>query len=78
MHAFGRRVPGLRLRRNQPYRGRSDGLASLLRSRHADTAYAGIELEVNQRFCEAGGPSWPELQGRLVDSLAAALDWPGR
>jgi len=78
MHAFGRRVPGLRLRRNQPYRGRSDGLASLLRSRHADAAYAGIELEVNQRFFEAGGPSWPELQGRLVDSLAAALDWPGR
>jgi len=78
MHSFGRRAPGLRLRRNQPYRGRSDGLASLLRSRHADAAYAGIELEVNQRFFEAGGPSWPELQSRLVDSLAAALDWPGR
>jgi predicted N-formylglutamate amidohydrolase len=78
MHSFGRRAPGLRLRRNQPYRGRSDGLASLLRSRHADPSYAGIELEVNQRFFQDGGPRWPELQGRLVDSLAAALDWPGR
>jgi hypothetical protein len=78
MHSFGRRAPGLRLRRNQPYRGRSDGLASLLRSRHPDAAYAGIELEVNQQFFEDGGPRWPELQGRLVDSLAAALDWPGR
>ena len=78
MHSLARRAPGLRLRRNQPYRGRSDGLASLLRTRHADPAYAGIELEVNQRFFEDGGPRWPELQGRLVDSLAAALDWPGR
>ncbi|MBY0439313.1 MAG: N-formylglutamate amidohydrolase [Burkholderiales bacterium] len=78
MHSFGRRAPGLRLRRNQPYRGRSDGLASLLRTRHADPAYAGIELEVNQRFFEAGGPRWVELQARLVDSLAAALDWPMR
>ncbi|MCE2947528.1 MAG: N-formylglutamate amidohydrolase [bacterium] len=78
MHAFGRRAPGLRLRRNQPYRGRSDGLASLLRSRHPDAAYAGIELEVNQKFFEAGGARWPELQGRLVDALAAVLDWPER
>ncbi len=78
MHSFARRAPGLRLRRNQPYRGRSDGLASLLRSRHADAAYAGIELEVNQKYFDAGGTRWLELQGRLVDSLAAALDWPGR
>jgi len=78
IHAFERRAPGLRLRRNQPYRGRSDGLASLLRSRHPDPAYVGIELEVNQRFFEEGGARWPELQGRLVDALAVTLDRAAR
>lgn len=78
MHAFERRSPGLRLRRNQPYRGRSDGLASLLRTRHPDAGYAGIELEVNQRFFEEGGARWPELQGKLVDALAVTLERSAR
>jgi predicted N-formylglutamate amidohydrolase len=70
---LGRRSPLLRLRRNYPYQGRGDGLATLLRRRHAGTDYLGIELEVNQRFVEQGGPVWDELRRDLIDSLAAAL-----
>jgi predicted N-formylglutamate amidohydrolase len=70
---FAQRAPGLQLRRNYPYQGRSDGLASLLRSRHPDEAYVGIELEVNQRFVEEGGAPWAALRSALVESLAAAL-----
>ena len=49
MVELARRAPGLRLRRNYPYQGRGDGLASLMRRRHGGEAYAGIELEVGGR-----------------------------
>ena len=71
--ALAQRAPGLRLRRNYPYQGRSDGLASQLRKRHPDVAYAGIELEVNQRFVLQGGAPWERLRSDLVESLEAAL-----
>lgn len=70
--AFARRAPGLRLRRNYPYRGRSDGLTALLRRRFADAAYAGIELEVNQSFAAQGGAPWERLCADLIDALAEA------
>ncbi len=38
----------LRVRRNYPYRGTSDGLTRHLRERFPPHAYAGIELEINQ------------------------------
>ncbi|MBK8115955.1 MAG: N-formylglutamate amidohydrolase [Candidatus Accumulibacter sp.] len=70
---LAQRAPALRLRRNYPYQGRSDGLASLLRKRHPEHAYIGVELEVNQRFVQRGGTAWTMLRRHLVDSLAAAL-----
>ena len=73
MAAFAQVAPGLQLRRNDPYRGRGDGLASLLRKRYADAAYVGIELEVNQRFVAQGGKVWTALRVALVESLATAL-----
>jgi predicted N-formylglutamate amidohydrolase len=73
MMDFARRAPGLRLRRNYPYRGRNDGLTAWLRKRHPDETYVGIELEVNQRFVERGGAPWDELRSKLVDSLAPTL-----
>jgi len=73
MAAFAQRAPGLPLRRNNPYRGRGDGLTSLLRKRYADAAYVGIELEVNQRFVAQGGAAWTALRLALVESLGAAL-----
>jgi len=73
MAELAQRTPGLRLRRNYPYRGGGDGLASLLRKRHPGEAYVGIELEVNQRFVQQGGAPWATLCSDLVESLAAAL-----
>lgn len=70
MTAFVRRAPQLRLRRNYPYRGRSDGLTALLRRRHPDDAYAGIELEVNQAIVAAGGAPWRALRTMLVEALS--------
>jgi len=73
MAACAGRMPELRLRRNSPYRGRNDGLTALLRKRHPDESYEGIELEVNQRHVARGGRAWRTLRKALVASLQDAL-----
>lgn len=40
----------LRVRRNYPYQGITDGFTSYLRRKYAATFYAGIEIEINQDF----------------------------
>lgn len=43
------RAPGLKIRRNYPYLGKSDGLTTSLRKKFG-TAYVGIEIEINQKL----------------------------
>jgi predicted N-formylglutamate amidohydrolase len=62
-------APELRIRRNYPYAGKGDGLASYLRLRFPQGVYIGIELEVNQRVVFAAGRRWALLRGVLIDSL---------
>ena len=76
MRALAQRAPLLRLRRNYPYQGRGDGLTALLRRRFNGAEYLGIELEVNQRFVDAGGAAWAALRGDLIASLHAVLELP--
>ena len=64
----------LRLRRNYPYLGKSDGLTMALRRRHGPDRYVGIELEVNQRYVEAGGPAWTDIRRKLNDTLGEVVD----
>jgi predicted N-formylglutamate amidohydrolase len=63
-------APELVLRRNYPYRGTSDGLVTHLRRRHADRAYAGVELELNQKH--VGSRGWRTLVSMLATTLAIA------
>ena len=58
--ALRARCPGIRVRRNYPYRGRSDGLTTTLRSRFPSKLYLGIEIEVNQSLLAGDGrfPAW--------------------
>lgn len=37
-----------RVRMNYPYQGKNDGFTTLLRTKHAEKDYVGIELELNQ------------------------------
>ncbi|HEX6790223.1 MAG TPA: N-formylglutamate amidohydrolase [Candidatus Krumholzibacteria bacterium] len=60
-------APGLRVRRNYPYRGASDGLTSALRRRFPAGRYLGIELEVNQALRRS--KEW----GRIMRQIAASL-----
>jgi predicted N-formylglutamate amidohydrolase len=59
--------PSLRVRRNHPYRGASDGLATWLRRRFPARRYAGVELELGQALLSKRG-------GRLERLLAESLE----
>lgn len=74
--AFKHTRPDLIVRNNYPYLGTDDGFTTHLRTLFPDRLYAGIELEINQRFPRASSTSW----NRFVDhfSAAAKLAWaPG-
>jgi len=68
-HGMQQRVRGIRLRRNAPYRGVSDGLPTSIRKELPDARYAGFELELNQRAFANG--RWPR---EWLDELAATID----
>lgn len=66
--------PDLRIRRNLPYRGWTDGLTTTLRER-LGTAYAGVELEVNR--AEIDRPGWAPRLRRIAASAREALTGAG-
>jgi predicted N-formylglutamate amidohydrolase len=72
------REPSLRVRRNYPYTGKSDGFAAYLRRRFAADEYIGVELEINQRLLVKGGKSRQKLQALIIGSLVAALTQGGQ
>ncbi len=69
-------APGLRVRRNQPYRGVADGFTTALRKRFSADRYAGVELEVNQALVAAPSPRRRALAETLSASLLSALSVP--
>jgi predicted N-formylglutamate amidohydrolase len=64
--------PALKVRMNRPYAGTADGFTTYLRTRLPDPAYAGVELEVNQRFVRDAGPRWQRLRATLIGTLIIA------
>lgn len=76
LRALAELEPRLRLRRNEPYKGTDDGLTTTLRENFAAQSYAGIELEVSQRFPRAAARGsrarWERLMGALGASLVRA------
>lgn len=64
--ALVQQAPELRVRKNYPYLGTSDGFTTYLRTKFADAQYAGIELEVNQKLGTRFNPV-------IVESLTACL-----
>jgi predicted N-formylglutamate amidohydrolase len=67
------RRPALLVRRNYPYRGTNDGVTTALRRRHPDARYAGIEIEVNQKYPRGDAAAWRALRRLLVETFAEAL-----
>lgn len=74
LHAYD---SALVVRRNYPYKGVSDGLATSLR-KEVGPRYMGVELEVNQKLVAmdgaSGGEGWKRLCGVLARSARTALE----
>jgi predicted N-formylglutamate amidohydrolase len=68
--------PGLRIRRNYPYRGNADALVTALRKRFAAASYLGIELEINQQIPLEKQQLWDTLQQQLLTSIRAVQKIP--
>lgn len=65
--------PDLRIRRNYPYLGKSDGFTTQLRKSFAADQYAGIELEVNQLWFAKNAALWRRLKQDLAESFEAVV-----
>lgn len=65
-------APALRLRRNYPYRGTSDGFTAWLRRRFGPDQYIGIELEINQAIVFGDSGDWRHIRSVVASSLVAA------
>lgn len=66
-------LPGLRVRRNYPYTGKSDGLTAHLRRRFPADVYLGIELEINQQHVYAHGRCWRDLRQAVPRACVQAM-----
>ncbi|GAO36842.1 hypothetical protein SCT_2257 [Sulfuricella sp. T08] len=70
-------APHLKVRRNYPYTGKSDGFTAYLRRRFPAEAYIGIELEINQKHVSNGSRNWRDVRGWVTEALRQALRFSG-
>jgi predicted N-formylglutamate amidohydrolase len=70
LHALHWEAPLLRVKKNYPYKGSSDGLTTALRGKFAPARYVGIELEVNQALMAGPARRWTDIPNRIARSLA--------
>lgn len=68
------RDDSLLIRRNDPYKGSSDGFTTYLRRQFPEDGYLGLELEVCQKFFLTGGAKWRKLLNLLPISFLAAIE----
>jgi predicted N-formylglutamate amidohydrolase len=71
--ALRARLPHWAVRRNYPYRGRSDGLTRYLRLHFDAATYCGIEIEVNQKHVRNGSAIPPRERAAVGAALREAL-----
>jgi predicted N-formylglutamate amidohydrolase len=58
---------------NRPYRGDADGLTTTLRNTLPRDRYAGIELEVNQKYPRKHPQRWAAMQTLVTTTFATAI-----
>ncbi|MCB9915249.1 MAG: N-formylglutamate amidohydrolase [Planctomycetes bacterium] len=76
-HAWQRELararPELRVRRNAPYRGVTDGICTWLRRELPRGRYAGLEFELNQAIAARPPRAWRDVRAALVELVLASL-----
>lgn len=73
MHALLWEAPLLRVKKNYPYRGWTDGLTTTLRGKFGARRYLGIELEVSQGLAAGPGRRASDVPRRIARSLGLLL-----
>ncbi len=73
LHALHWEAPLLRVKKNYPYKGSSDGLTTALRKKFAASRYVGIEIEVNQALAMGPARRWTDIPNRIARSLALII-----
>ena len=63
----------LKIRRNYPYRGTSDGFTTVLRRLYGAGIYCGIEIEINQKHFFSQSDKWSFLQKELPVAIAKCI-----
>jgi predicted N-formylglutamate amidohydrolase len=61
-------LPAMRIEFNEPYLGIDDGFTTYLRKKFCDGEYAGIEIEINQKFMNT--PDVAIIQSALSKALS--------
>ena len=67
--ALEEKLPNQSIKLNEPYKGTDDGFTTWLRKRYADKAYAGIELEVNQKYASR----LPSIKREIFEAVETSL-----
>lgn len=63
----------MKVRRNYPYTGKSDGFTAYLRRHFPADAYISIKLEINQKHVYRGGRLWRAMRSQLIETLRMAI-----
>lgn len=71
--ALSAALPDLVIRRNNPYRGDSDGMTTAFRRSFSAARYLGVEIEVSQRHVGPDGAFPDRVPEALITTLGAAL-----
>jgi predicted N-formylglutamate amidohydrolase len=66
-------APALKVRRNYPYTGKSDGFTAYLRRCFPAEVYVGIELEINQKHVSAQRRQWRAFRLQVIETLSQAM-----
>ena len=69
-------VPGVRVRRNYPYLGISDGLTKQMRMRYPEKKYLGIEIEVNQKHYRKKTGMKEKIEESIIGGIADSIFFP--
>jgi len=64
---------GIRVRRNYPYLGKTDGFTSYLRKKYSAKLYAGIEIEINQALLLKNGNKKKKMVNLLEEGFSKIL-----
>ena len=63
----------LRVRKNYPYLGKTDGFTSFLRKQHPAYSYAGIEIEINQNLLIKNENKKMKIEDLLTEGIKIIL-----